>query len=63
MPYFKEMAEFATTLDLKMAVVQVRPGENTTAAWARHLKDHPQDANAMVKVFNQPRRMEQGSRA
>jgi hypothetical protein len=63
MYHFKEMAEFAAALDMKMAVVQVKPGETNTDAWSRHLKDHPHDANAMVKVFNQPQRMNRVSRA
>jgi hypothetical protein len=55
MAYFKELTDFAATFDIKLAVVQVRPGESNTVAWTRHLKDHPLDANAMVKIFNQPR--------
>ena len=54
MYHYKEMAEFAATLDMKMAVVQVQRGESNNEAWNRHLKDHPYDANAMIKVFNQP---------
>lgn len=63
MNHFKEMTEFAAALDMKMAVVQVKSGETNTDAWARHLREHPHDANAMVKVFNQPRRMKRVSRA
>jgi hypothetical protein len=56
MNHFQEMAEFAAALDIKMAIVQVNPGETNAEAWKRHLKDHPYDADAMVKVFNQPTR-------
>jgi hypothetical protein len=56
MYHFREMAEFATALDMKMAVVQVQRGESNQDAWNRHLKSHPHDANAMIKVFNQPGR-------
>ena len=52
----REMAEFAAALDMKMAVVQVRRGESNKDAWKRHLTRHPYDANAMIKVFNQPER-------
>jgi hypothetical protein len=57
MYHYKEMAEFAASLDMKMAVVQVERGESNKEAWRRHLKDHPHDANAMIKVFNQPERI------
>lgn len=54
--YDREMAAFAAAIDMKMAVVQVRRGETNQAAWKRHLTKHPYDANAMIKVFNQPER-------
>lgn len=53
MHQYKEMAEFAAGLDMKMAVVQVKPGETNKEAWKRHLNDHPYDAEAKIKVFNQ----------
>jgi hypothetical protein len=63
MYHYKEMAEFAAALDMKMAVVQVQPGESNQEAWSRHLQDHPHDVNAMIKVFNQPKRMRRVSHA
>ena len=54
MYHYKEMAEFAAAFDMKMAVVQVKPGESNKEAWSRHLQDNPHDAGAMIKVFNQP---------
>ncbi|MBM4287703.1 MAG: hypothetical protein FJ135_06090 [Deltaproteobacteria bacterium] len=54
MHYFKEMEKLAVSLEMKMVVIQVQPGETTKEAWARHLQDHPHDSNAMIKVFNQP---------
>ena len=57
MYHYKEMVEFATALDMKMAVVQVQRGESNKEAWKRHLQDHPHDADAMIKVFNQPERI------
>lgn len=63
MNQYMEMAEFAAGLGMKMAVVQVNPGETNKEAWNRHLKDHPYDADAMIKVFNQPERMREVSHA
>lgn len=53
---YKEMIELASTLNVRIAVVQVRQGESNQEAWNRHLEEHPHDANAMIKVFNQPRK-------
>jgi hypothetical protein len=50
---FREMEEFAEMLGVKIAVVQVNPGESDIEAWNRHLKENPRDASAMVKIFNQ----------
>ena len=47
------MQEFAASLEVKMAVVQVKPGESDQEAWNRHLKENPKDALATVKIFNQ----------
>jgi hypothetical protein len=63
MNHYKDMVEFATAFDMKMAVVQVRPGESNNEAWSRHLKDNPHDDGAMIKVFNQPRRQQRAGRA
>jgi hypothetical protein len=50
---FREMEEFAEMLGVKMAVIQVKPGESDQEAWHRHLQENPGDASAMVKIFNQ----------
>jgi hypothetical protein len=63
MHQYKELSDFATVLDIKMAVVEVRAGETDKEAWERHLQDYPRDADAMVKVFNHPQIMRQTSRA
>ncbi len=57
MYHYREMANFAAALDMKMAVVQVKGGESNKDAWKRHLQDHPHDVDAMIKVFNQPERI------
>ena len=53
MEKFREMKEFATSLGVKMAVIQVILGESNQEAWNRHLKENPDDASAMLKIFNQ----------
>jgi len=63
MHQYKELADLAEVLDMKMAIVEVRVGESNNEAWKRHLRAHPHDANAMIKVFNQPRSMRPVSRA
>ena len=37
----------------RIAVIQMRPGENKEDAWSLHLLEHPEDADADIKVFNQ----------
>lgn len=56
-----QMKETAAALGVKMAVVDVLPGETNTDAWKRHLREHPHDGNAMIKVFNQPARLTKGN--
>ncbi len=40
--------------DLRMAIVEVRPGETDKEAWLRHLAEHPEDRYANIWVFNRP---------
>jgi hypothetical protein len=65
MEKFREMWEFAELLGVKMAVVQVKPGESNQEAWNRHLTQKPGDASATVKIFNQlvPKQTAAGSPA
>jgi len=37
---------------VQVAVVEARPGESNEEAWRRHLRQHPQDRQATVKIFN-----------
>jgi hypothetical protein len=60
MQHYKQLTDFAEAIDIKMAVVQVKPGESNRDAWSRHLRDNPHDAGAMIKVFNQPQVKEAG---
>jgi hypothetical protein len=37
----------------RIAVIALRPGESKEDAWLLHLLEHPEDAYANIKVFNQ----------
>jgi hypothetical protein len=54
MEKFRELEEFVEILGVKMAVVEVKPSESDEDAWNRHLKENPDDASAMLKIFNHP---------
>ncbi len=48
--------------DVQVAVVEVRPGESNEAAWRRHVRQHPTDRQATVKIFNRrPNAMAEGT--
>ena len=51
MEEFREMEKFVVGLGVKMAVVQLQPGESTEAGWNRHIKANPDDALATLKIF------------
>ena len=53
MEQYREMKEFAENLGVKTVLVLVKPGESDQEAWNRHLKENPDDASAMLKIFNQ----------
>jgi hypothetical protein len=36
----------------RMAIIQVKVGENNEEAWQRHLMAAPDDIHATIKVFN-----------
>ncbi|MFI5329536.1 MAG: hypothetical protein ACHQ2F_00655 [Desulfobaccales bacterium] len=37
---------------VRLAIIEVRPGETREDAWIRHLADHPEAKYANVKIFN-----------
>jgi hypothetical protein len=37
---------------LKVAIVMVQATESKAQAWRRHVKEHPRDRNADIKIFN-----------
>lgn len=36
----------------RIALIELRPGENKEDAWLLHLLEHPEDTYADIKVFN-----------
>jgi hypothetical protein len=50
----KEKEWLEKICDIRMAIVEVMPGETEEKAWRRHLKEHPEDACANIRVFNHP---------
>jgi hypothetical protein len=53
MEKLREMKEFAASLGVKMAVIQMILGESNQEAWKnRHLTENPDDASAMLKISN-----------
>jgi hypothetical protein len=42
----------AKYLNIKLAVVEVRNGENQEEAWRRHLADHPESASVHIKILH-----------
>ena len=36
----------------RVAVILVSAAETRTQAWRRHVKEHPKDRNAEIKIFN-----------
>jgi hypothetical protein len=47
-----ELPELAKALKISLAIVQMERDESQEQAWRRHVKDHPADKMAAVKVFN-----------
>lgn len=38
--------------DVRLAIIEVRPGETGEEAWNRHVKEYPEQSNAKVRIFN-----------
>jgi hypothetical protein len=38
--------------DIRMAIIEVKPWETDIDAWRRHVKEHPRDLYAKIRVFN-----------
>ena len=43
-------------LNIRMVIIEVKPGENEEEAWCRHLNECPGDLYANIRVFNRPPR-------
>ncbi|MEJ2672197.1 MAG: hypothetical protein P8168_08360 [Deltaproteobacteria bacterium] len=48
------------SLNMRLAIVEVRPGETREDSWQRHLTDHPEAKNANIRVFNWTKDDERG---
>jgi hypothetical protein len=39
-------------LNIRMVIIEVRPGESDEEAWSRHLTECPGDLYSNIRVFN-----------
>ena len=47
--WFSRLKEY---FNVRLAIIEVRPGETREDSWIRHLADHPEAQYANIKVFN-----------
>jgi hypothetical protein len=47
-----ELPELVRALKISLAIIHMEKDESQEQAWRRHVKDHPADKMATVKVFN-----------
>jgi len=52
MARFKPQSEVMKYFDYRMAIIQVRVGENNEEAWQSHLIGTPDDIYATIRVSN-----------
>jgi len=38
--------------NVRLVIIEVRPGETREDSWKRHLTDHPEDEYADIRIFN-----------
>lgn len=38
--------------DVSLAIIEVLPNETEEEAWKRHVKEHPEQSNVKVRIFN-----------
>ncbi len=43
-------------LNIRMVIIEVKPGETEEEAWSRHLSECPEDLYSNIRVFNRPPR-------
>ena len=48
----RELPELVKALKISLAIVEMEKDESQEQAWRRHVKAHPADKMAVVKVFN-----------
>jgi hypothetical protein len=49
---YQESEELRNYFNVRLAIVEVRPGETGEDAWNRHIKEYPEQSNAKVRIFN-----------
>jgi hypothetical protein len=47
--WFSRLKEY---FNVRLVIIEVRPGETREDSWIRHLADHPEAQYANIKVFN-----------
>ena len=52
MARFEPQSALMKYFAFRMAIIQVKVGENNQEAWQRHLIEVPGDIHATIKVFN-----------
>jgi len=38
--------------NISLAIIEVLPNETDEEAWKRHVKEHPEQSNVKVRIFN-----------
>jgi hypothetical protein len=39
-------------LNIRIVIIEVRPGETKEEAWRHHLAGHPEDLGGAIRIFN-----------
>ncbi len=48
--------------DIRLAIIDVEPGETDEEAWNRHVKEHPEERNVNIRIFNRKTEVYQTAR-
>lgn len=46
------LSRFKGHFNVRLAIIEVRPGETREDSWERHLTDNPEASYANIRVFN-----------
>lgn len=47
--WFSRLKEY---FNVRLVIIEVRPGETREDSWKRHLTDHPEAQYAKIRIFN-----------